>query len=280
MRTSKLFSLLFHAAAFAFTAYMIWGAVAYTGLYRSVQDWEVARFGSTVPGLAAIGPITVIAVPLWFFGMMADGSLDPSTPKAAPSRAKGLGCMGFIALVGVVLLIAGIGALVRAAHRPTLDDPVQQVDLAKLGTAPPPIGHVQLLGIADNARTLAIVREGRRGSSEDSFTPVVAPGGAGASQPLRFFLSGHRLDPAGPPPTMSDDPEGLLTADALPGDARSAFERQGVRIADPAYVLDRSGIDARFDDWVTGGLCILGGLGCLAMLMVGRKSPAREGTPA
>lgn len=77
MRTARSIGLLFYAAAATFTNYIVWSELTYRELYYSALDWEVARFG-LVRGLAIIGLVTIVAVPLWFVGTMADGSLDPS----------------------------------------------------------------------------------------------------------------------------------------------------------------------------------------------------------
>jgi hypothetical protein len=252
------------AVALLFAVYMSWGAVQYSGFYRLLAEWQIAHFGSYAWGLTWVIPITLLSSPLATIGIVK-----------SPNGQSGPGCLMLIGLFGVILLVIGGGMIMRARGLPTLSDPVQVVDVAQIGDANPPSAHVKLVGHTDNARTLAIRKRGKTGWTEYSYLPVTPKGVANPSTPVRYVIDQMRLDPQGAPIGMLDDVEGVLAPNALPGEARVGFNRAGVILAEKVAVLDPSGIDARFDDYVYGGLCVLGGLACLGLLGLGARAPLK-----
>lgn len=237
-------------------AYAIWSAVTYSGPYRWLAEWQVSQAGSYSVAWTAMIPAIIVAGPAVLYATVVDKRAAATrAPRSIAERDRAnwriVAVCALIAFVG----LAGAGATIAyIARQPTLSDPVQIVDFAKLGAAPAPLGHVRLVGAGfDATRAIQVGLTTKTGTKYTLYAPIVPADAAGkldTSAPPRVFLRRWSLDGKLPAPEAVGDPEGLLVAGGPPGEIAADFARQGVQIGAPAYVLSESAYDAN-DSLVT-----------------------------
>jgi hypothetical protein len=246
-----LLGTLLIAAGLTFAVVMVWGLLDFRGPFRWLAEWQIRAFGGHWSAATVIVPLMLVACPLVVMGIGILGN----------SRGGNIGCLSLLVLMALGTLLLGIVLTTRVAQRPTLEDPLQQVDVASLGDAEVGAAHAELIGHADNAQALVIRWRGKTATHQRVYTPVLGPAGG----PVRFVAMTEVIDPQGAPQPMADNPQGILLPGGLPNEARAGLARRGVVLAPEVHLLDAS-FQIRVLDWMLALGCTLAGAGALLLL--------------
>lgn len=173
-----------------------------------------------------------------------------------------------LVLLTAALIVLALGAWMQreVARQPSLDDASQTVDLATLGAAEPPTGHVVLANaVIDQERALVETTKRKTGNSYTMWAPVTAKSGTAAERaaPVRFFYRRHKLIEADLPMmrVYNDRYEGVLVRDAMPEEAVANLRKNGIPVAAPHFVLDETGdLPGEWHQWWAIGGFSLGGI--------------------
>lgn len=247
-----------------------WWWASFSGPFLWLIDLQRQYFGSyrELPAAIALGIATLSAA-----GVAA------AFLRRLPGSVAG-------AFVTVVLVLASAVALVKAwqlweeaAHMPGRDDPLQVVDLDRLGDAPLPTGHVRLIGIPDRPRQVLVHSGGRRGIGDrwDGYVPMTSRRGSDPAVPVRIVATsgGSETDAAQGVP---DNPDGVLLADGLDTRTRYELRQQGLTLAERPFVLFWPGEDVSFDHYLEAALLALFVVLCWSLQayqwVTGRPKPA------
>jgi len=246
----------------------VWQVATYSGWYRWLCELELESSGEYDPMMTAFVPAFILIVPAV---VVLRHYLPAKPPPRAVPRTQAenekvaLRVLGTIGLAAALLCAA---ALIRAATLPGRSGPSMTVDLATLGAAPPPLGRVTLIGSIDAAH---VTRKSFSGKvtlhgERNLYAPMIVPGAAPGS--ARIFVKEFvSSDIARPLPTGAGNSfRGVLVEGGLPGDMRRQFERLGVPVAKPYYLLMTGSEGARGSSYVVAGLAGLVALSCLLPL--------------
>jgi hypothetical protein len=241
------------AAGLAFAGVMVWGLLDYQGPFRWLAEWQIGAFGAHWRSATVIVPILLLTCPLVAIGIAIQGN----------GRGGRIGCLSLLVLMALATLALGLGLTIRAAQRPTLDDPLQRLELAAMRDEDVVAAHAQLIGRADSAHALAIRWRGKTAIHEHVYTPITGP----RDGPVRFVAMTKQIDPRGPPQAASDNPQGILLPAGLPHEARAGLLRQGVVLAPAVHLLDTT-FQAPLLAWSLAVACTLAGAAALVLLLI------------
>lgn len=236
------------AAMATWAAYVLHSEVSGQGIVGWVTDLAVQQFGTASTNLCLLAALAIGVIPIGIvfrlaaraFGVVLvapRGTLPAGTPAQIRRRAV---------LGGIAILLAAAGLVAIVLPRPAGSPPVP-VDLDDAGNAAPP--DAQRVAVMGTPRPglAAGYRETSDTSSSTTihrFIPLTpktwAPG-----TPVRFFLAqtersddAHRESILALPGSDGRTRyEGHLRRNAMATLARGAFERNGVRIAEPYWVI-------------------------------------------
>lgn len=257
--------------------YFAWEMHAYRGLYGWLAELQLAWFGKFDVGLTAIIPGAILAGPaLATLGTRARW-LERAEALAGDPAAITARTRRWSLVFAVLSALVAAGAYGWSTMLLDRTGQPARIDLAALGDAEPYGGAVIISGFAVPALTLTY-REDIGVGIENRFVPLTAKGAA--SGPLRFFLKtnataailpgqigiGRYDDPEGQPFRVETQ-VGVLIPNDLPGPVRAAFERGGVALADPYYVLDLTPEGERLPYYVAAGVASLLAV-CLLVLAI------------
>jgi hypothetical protein len=283
----KFLLFAFFALALGYCGY---SAYSYTGLYRLGAELQIHYFNAYDEKITFFATLlcsfAIVGVPLLalekFLGLNTEATQQELNKSDDEQREvdRKRRTAAFLAVVGVVaLLAAGVaGWLAYAeAEAPVV---VADIDLAKAADRTPTTGHARLAGIVLPDQTLTLETEtgsqitGNHTATE-SFIPVVPPGWR-QGQPVTYFmqLRGVKfLKPAGSdgfvpltpttPPFAVKTEEGVLLADGLPGAIAELYRRNGMVLAATTAVFDR---DTRAEETHYSGVAIFAGMFALTCL--------------
>lgn len=241
-----------------------WEYSNFSGLYRWLADWQIARWGGYERLWTALVPAVILAIPafrvLREHELLNQASLiagDDPVPVLSRVRAGMLLC-------GAILALVAAGAYVSAQQLPDPSDPPVTVDLAALGAAAPPTGSAIFAGaVPDTDRALQMDEAFRSRSADIDhqtlYVPVVAKDAA-KDAPVRFLIdraSYAFTDSQEAPRTnifLADHMQGVLVENGLPADIVAAFERQGVTIAKPHYLMTTNSVGGRQNHYIVAAL--------------------------
>lgn len=241
-----------------------WEYSHYSGLYRWLAEWQIAKWGSYEQVWTALVPAFILAIPA--FRVLRERELlnqasliagDDPVPILRRVRTGVLICGGVLALV------AG-GAYLTSQQLPDPSDPPTTVDLTALGAAAPPTGSAIFAGaIPDTARALQMDEAFRSRSADIDhqtiYVPVVAVGAA-KDAPVRFFIdrASYAFADNKEAPRVNiflpDHMQGVLIEDGLPADVVAAFQKQGVPIASPHYLMTTNSVGGRQTYYIVAAL--------------------------
>ena len=143
-------------------------------------------------------------------------------------------------------------------------DPPATVDLTALGTATPSTGSAIFAGaLPDTDRALQMDEAFRSRSADIDhqtiYVPVVAKGAA-KDAPVRFFIdrASYAFTDSDEAPRvnvfLADHMQGVLIENGLPADVVAAFERQGVPIASPHFLMTTNSVGGRQPYYIVAAL--------------------------
>jgi hypothetical protein len=261
---NKWLSLSLHVIAVLLIGYQV---INYTGMYRWASELQTGVMGFYLPYVSAI-PMLI----LFFPGFMTEPPLDPAIEEARLAEENSFATheewmihkhqqtidsmRRGLPRVVIVGLAATLVAFLMPAPAPP---PPIRIDLATLGGTAPPVGvPVILVGTPDLAHVMTLSRHGSRVNEDVSTVPVVGPGFDGR---YRFFAHLGNQDARSREVLAEIDRTGTLTGtlgeNGLDGETRAAFERDGLQLATPHYLLsDRPPLTAQH--WVRVAAALLG----------------------
>jgi hypothetical protein len=242
-----------------------WQVATYGGWYRWLCERELESSGSYDAMMTAIVPSFLLITPAILVLRHYLPAQPP--PRAVPRTQAENERVGLRVLATVGLGSAALcaTALIWAATLPGGAGPAVTVDLATLGTAPPPLGRVRLIGTVDAAHVTIKNYGGKVAlhGERNLYAPMIVPGDAAG--PRRIFVKEFVTgDIAVPLPSAAGNVfRGVLVTGGLPGDMKRQFERLGVHVAQPYYLLMTGPDGARGNAYVVAGLLGLLALSCL-----------------
>ena len=290
-------------------AYALYSTFTGTGLAGWFMDWQMQTLGAAYLKLTALVTTLVLCAPVLAMQKIAERALGVHIPLTAHQRQRAALEAGGAAqgadlkqssfqrtFVGV-LIVSLIPTLIAVpvyfylAHASARDEQseIREINLNRDSAASfAGARFVRLTGALQENYSYGI-EEGSRSSSrrQYSYTPLTGVRWS-LPEPVHVFVASD--SPAGAtrlsrPPRMTRDRnsnesdaagdviEGRLHEGDMPVYARNEFERQGVRIASPYYVLDRmSFIDGRVPNIAQQQqyhLIPILGLGLSAVILIG-----------
>jgi hypothetical protein len=125
------------------TAYSIWGAVTYSGLYRLVAELQIDQWGGYSDKWTAILPGMLLASPAFWYlrrqAAIAAAAAPAPGPDGEVRRVRRMAQV--LGAIGLVSALVGIGAFLISQQLPDRAEPAVPFDAATLGTAPAPTGR-------------------------------------------------------------------------------------------------------------------------------------------
>jgi len=253
--------------------YIIYGYAAKTGLYALVIDEQLKLFGKAEVNVAIFVPLIVLmlpVVPLATYVRKKERSEPLRDPNAAAAIAGGLRGPAaapekrsywiWIAAFALAPFVISLAAYFYMTATDASDQkrPIYHMDLARSSDLP--AGDAKFIEISgvlqqDFKDNLVEVTSGMKSSKV--YAPLTDAGWT-PGQPVKCFLYlksegdqrmaiGHLdkktgrfevMPPLGP---FASTFGGQLSQNALPDYAKSMFERRGIKITEPYYVLDWKG---------------------------------------
>jgi len=241
-----------------------WEYSHYSGLYRWLAEWQIARWGSYEQVWTAAVPAFILTIPS--FRVLRQRELlnqaaliagDDPVPILRRVRTGMLIC-------GVILTLVAGGAYLWSQRLPAPSDPPATIDLVALGSTAPPTGSAIFARAAPDTDRALQMEEAFRSRSADIdhqtiYVPVLAEGAA-KDAPVRFFIdraSYAFADSKEAPRTnifLADHMQGVLVENGLPADVVAAFEKRGVAIAAPHYLMTTNSVGGRQNYYITAAL--------------------------
>jgi hypothetical protein len=241
-----------------------WEYSHFSGLYRWLAEWQIGKWGSYEQVWTALIPAFILAIPA--FRVLRERELlnqasliagDDPVPILRRVRTGMLIC-------GVILALVAGGSWLYSQGLPDPSDPPATIDLAALGTTTPPTGSAIFAGaVPDTDRALRMDEAFRSRSADIDhqtlYVPVVAKDAA-KDAPVRFLIdraSYAFTDSQEAPRTnifLADHMQGVLVENGLPADVVAAFERQGVKIASPHYLMTTNSVGGRQNPYIVAAL--------------------------
>ncbi|WP_411340476.1 hypothetical protein V6U71_00410 [Sphingopyxis sp. J-6] len=241
-----------------------WEYSHYSGLYRWLAEWQIAKWGGYEQVWTAAIPACILMIPA--FRVLRERELlnqasliagDDPVPILRRVRTGMLVC-------GVILTLAATGAYFYSQQLPDPSGPRTTVDLAALGDAAPPIDSATFASaVPDTDRALQRDEAFRSRSADIDhqtiYVPVVAKGAA-KDAPVRFFIdrASYAFTDSGEAPRtnifLADHMQGVLVENGLPADVVAAFEKQGVTIASPHYLMTTNSVGGRQNYYIVAAL--------------------------
>lgn len=251
----------------AVSAYMGWGAINHSGLYRWLADLQIAQSGGYYPRWTGILPALLLSAPaIWVLRRAAERGEDEQAaagPAGEGQRlAKGARNMG---ISGVVVGIAAIGAFIFAQSLPDGSEPAQPFNLSALGGGGPVPSHkISIRGTVDEEGTTGVTESGQ-GSERNVMYAGFRPDDAPKDAPLSLFVERNMGGNATVLQGFLPEQEGYLVENGLPALALADLEARGVRIARPHYLLRPPGDGPRTPFYAAAAV---GGLLAIFLLIV------------
>lgn len=249
------------------TAYIGWSWLTFSGLYRWLAEFQIEKWGSYYTAMTGFVPWFILAGPAFSYAgkeARMRRALSPNAPEqvAAGERRTAK----WMAIIGVVSILVGFGSYTLSQRVPDGSEPATPLDIAALETAPPPVAKVSIKGEIIPEISSAIAE---KSDTIDINTGYVAfvPEGTDPKAPPRFFVQrglGTTAEVGRVTQAFLPEQTGYLMKDGLPPIVLSDFEKRGIKIASPHYLLD-PGSNARRDNYYI--VAALGGfLGFILLL--------------
>jgi len=244
---TKPFGLLCALWLVGGAGYIGYAWITYSGLYRWAAEWEMAQFGSyevegTVIGLfvALIGlPAGLLSLLGKAFGRPAVGAAVTGAP---PAKRQVSGRT--LALIGLAAIPVAAGSGWLGYHKSQQPVAFEAVNLADHRA--PQSTHVEMTGVAQTGLIVEWEETINGDKTTTTYLPLTAPDWQ-ESQPITYFLRPtvnaiaapdgyHMIDANSEPFQLTQ--KGVLFSNDLPGAVRTEYEKHGLTLASPAYVLD------------------------------------------
>jgi hypothetical protein len=247
------------------TAYSIWGAVTYSGLYRLVAELQIDQWGGYSEKWTAILPGMLLAAPAFWYLRRRAAIAAAAGPRLGGEAGQARRMAMILGVIGLVSALVGMGAFLISQTLPDGSEAAVPFDAARLGSAPAPTGRVAIRGEADPAVTTGVTESGRLAMGAAIYAGF-RPDGEAKGAPIRLFVErafGDRAD-AATDQFFLPEQTGYLVENGLPGLALHDLEARGIQVARPNYVLRTARLARRDIYYVVAGLG-----GFFALLLLG-----------
>lgn len=265
--------ILAWAWAAAVTAYMAYSGLTYTGLYKWLADFQIGKWGQYYTAMTGLVPWFLLAGPaLSYAGKQERIKAAQAGPAAIADKEKRVA--KWVAIIGMACIIVGFASYSLSQRVPDGSEPATPLDIAALDTAGPPETKISIRGEIDPDVSSAIQE---KSSNIDINTGYVGfrPDGSDKKAPVRFFIQrglGNSADAELVVQSFLPEQEGYLIKDGLPPLVLSDFEKRGITIASPHYLLN-PGSNTRRDNYYI--VAALGGFIGFVCLLVAAASAIR-----
>lgn len=265
MDNKKKFGFWFSLGWIALVSLWAWWEFNhYSGLYRWLAEWQIARWGGYEKAWTAIIPAIVLMAPALSVLRRREQATQQALAKEADPAAVMREVRKMMLIFGGVAALVAGGSYLYSQQLPDPSDPPTEINLATLGDAAPPTGSAIFAGARpDTDRALQMNEQFRSRSADiDSqaiYVPVVAETAAKGA-PVRFFIdrSSYGFANSGEAPRtnifLADHMQGVLVENGLPADVVAAFARQGVTIVQPHYLLTTNSVGGRENYYIVAAL--------------------------
>lgn len=265
MDNKKKFGFWFSLGWIALVSLWAWWEFShYSGLYRWLAEWQIARWGGYEKAWTAIIPAIVLMAPALSVLRRREQATQQALAKEADPAAVMREVRKMMLIFGGVAALVAGGSYLYSQQLPDPSDPPTEINLATLGDAAPPTGSAIFAGARpDTDRALQMNEQFRSRSADiDSqaiYVPVVAETAAKGA-PVRFFIdrSSYGFANSGEAPRtnifLADHMQGVLVENGLPADVVAAFARQGVTIVQPHYLLTTNSVGGRENYYIVAAL--------------------------
>jgi hypothetical protein len=243
-------------------AFFAWQSGTYRGVVALLAEWQFNEFGVYHPLLTFLLFVLILA-PLPFLftrrrrkSAASSGSAVPSTDvvpvrndltRAVLEASRFLNLLLFTA---AGCFAAAVIAAIMLLMLPTTRGPVQRLTASTTVPAVPTQGMTELRGAINYTRTSAFDEDLWFVRRNVRFAPMVDP----AADPsyIRYFIELSPTD-GSEDAAASSARQGILVADALPGELFRLYRYAGFRVAPTHYVLFRSTMTMRWPYlvWIT-----------------------------
>jgi hypothetical protein len=254
-------------------AYIFYGYILKTGLYALLIDAQLKWFGKAQVEIAVFVPFIVLMLPVAPLAShvrrreKAEQLRDPKTAGAIDALLSGPAVNpekpSYWIWIGTAAIVPFVISLVAYAYLTSVDasdqqQPIYHLDLSTSSNLPAAgVKFIEIAGVLqqDSEYNLTEDHSGTKSSlrygplTDSSWTP---------NQPVKYFLYlksegesriaiGHLdkktgrfevMPPSGP---FDSTFGGQLSQNGLPDYVSSAFDRRGIKIAEPYYVLEWKG---------------------------------------
>jgi hypothetical protein len=285
--------------------YLIYGYVTKSGLYALLIDAQLRWFGKAQVEVAIFVPFIVLLLPvapLASYVRKKERSEQLRDPNAAAAIAAGLtgpaaspekrSYWVWIGAFGLAPFLISLVAYfyVTAVDASDQKQPIYHMDLAASSDLPAPDAKfIEIAGVLQQDSDYKITEESAMKSTH-RYAPLTDAAWT-ADRPVKFFLYlksegdkgisiGHfdkktgRFDVMPPRGPYNSTFGGQLSQNNLPGYVKSAFERRGIKLADPYYVLDWQGdleghVSSKYNSQMYYMIPVLGGFFSMVVLAGG-----------
>lgn len=250
------------------TLYMAYSGLTYSGLYKWLADFQVEKWGQYYTAATGLVPWVLLAGPALSYAGKQE-RLKAAKDGPADIAAKEKRTAKWMAIIGVVAALIGFASYTTSKGVPDGSEPASPLQIAALETADPPQTKVSIRGEIDPEVSSAIQE---KSSNIDINTGYVGfrPDGSDPKAPIRFFIQrglGNTAEVGRVTHAFLPEQEGYLIKDGLPPLVLSDFEKRGITIGSPHYLLD-PGSNTRRDNYYI--VAALGGfLGFICLLVAG-----------
>ncbi|UYZ63057.1 hypothetical protein [Hymenobacter weizhouensis] len=235
--------------------YLLYSSFTKTGLCGWLIDLQIRWFGSASERVTLILATLLLLLPLLLFVSRFDrrGLAAAAPPAVGPDgRPRAGASFRTLAWIAAVPALLAVPAYFWLSHQATANaqEPVHQLDFINQPTAPVPArAKFAVLHAVFQAEYQYVLEETRYGkvARTNRYVPLTGPEWR-PGQPVRIVYdtsTGVYFDEKNQQTFVYDQTSafpgtftGELHVGTLPTVARTAFEQQGLRLAEPVYVLE------------------------------------------
>lgn len=259
--------------AAAVTGYMAYSGLTYTGLYKWLADFQVEKWGQYYTAMTGLVPWFLLAGPALSYAGKQE-RLKAAQAGPAELAVKEKRVVKWVAIIGVICMVVGFASYSLSQRVPDGSEPATPLDIAALETTGPPETKVSIRGEIDPDISSAIQEKSNNIDINTGYIGFL-PDGSDKKAPIRFFVQrglGNSAEVARVSHAFLPEQEGYLIKDGLPPLVLSDFQKRGITIASPHYLLD-PGSSTRRDNYYI--VAALGGLIGFICVMVAAATAIR-----
>lgn len=257
--------------------YMIWGAIAYSGLYRWLAELQLAQWGGHYRKWTAALPALILGLPALAYLGWRTKQRRAAEARSPAAQARTIGRTAKVTmLAGLLGILIGGGAFAYSLTLPDGSGRAEPLDIAWLAAGQAPAGKVRLRGTDDPAARLRVVR---RGVDERTiFYAGFRLEGEGKDGPLRLFIERNAPGPEALTTLQAFLPEqtGYLVENGLPDEALAQLRARNLPLASPHWVLKTGDLALREPYYITAAVAGFAGLVFLGVGFAGLLQARRR----